>query len=190
MSIYIDRSIAYHEGGHAAMFWHYGIPLEYVSIKSDPVHFRAGVTKTPRRSHITSREALENEMRVSAAGNAAAWHILGRPVPIPQYLTRDFALALADLQANPDSPIHNDVRDFVDMGRARDEEFLNAGLDETGSASWVPVWLDAEEMIRGSLWPAVQAVADALLTAPSLHIDGEQAAELMYAADGRPTHHE
>jgi hypothetical protein len=182
MTIYVDRSIAYHEGGHAAMLWHYGIPLEYVSIKPDPVHFRAGVTVTPPRPDISGREPLENEMRASAAGNAATWHILGRPVPSPQYLTRDFDLAVADLQANPDSPIHNDVRDFADMGRARDEEFRNAGLDETGSASWVPVWLDAEEMIRGSLWPAVQAVADALLTAPSLRLDGEQAAKLMYAA--------
>jgi hypothetical protein len=76
-----------------------------------------------------------------------------------------------------------DVRDFADMGRARDAEFRNAGLDEIGSASWVPVWLDAEEMIRGSLWPAVQAVADALLTGTNIEASDGRFNDFMLESD-------
>jgi hypothetical protein len=42
--IYIDPATAYHEGGHAAMFWHYGIPLGHVSIEPDLTHGYGGVT--------------------------------------------------------------------------------------------------------------------------------------------------
>jgi hypothetical protein len=51
MIIYIDSTDAYHEGGHAAIFWQYGISLDQVSIDPDLVHGYGGVT-VPRFSSI------------------------------------------------------------------------------------------------------------------------------------------
>jgi len=93
-------------------------------------------------------------MRIAAAGDAAKWHHRRRPVPGAEYLIRQFGAAVADLQANPDSPIHSDLRNFARAALARDEEYCEAGLDlETGPASWVSVWLQAEEMIRAGCGP-------------------------------------
>jgi len=182
--INIDPADAYHEGGHAAMFWHYGIALDYVSIEPDLDHGYGGVTVPLPRPDLSGQTELENEMRISAAGKAAKWCIRRRPLPEVDYLISNFNAAAADLQANPDSPIHNDWRNFARAALARDEEFREAGLDlDAGPASWVPVWLEAEEMIRGMLWPAVNAVADALIATTQPHqIDGETAAALMSAA--------
>jgi hypothetical protein len=106
MMIQIDPGDAYHEGGHAAMFWHYGITLDHVSIEPDLVHNYGGVTVPLPRPDISGRIELENEMRISAAGDAAyrhAWHL---PVPDVEYLIGQFDAAVGDLQAIPDSPIH------------------------------------------------------------------------------------
>lgn len=182
--IYIDGADAYHEGGHSAMFWHYGIPLEYVSIEPDLVHGYGGVTIPAPRPEISGRTNLENEMRIAAAGDAAKRHIRGRRAPSEEYLISDFKEVLTDLEQHPSSDIHSDLRNFVRVARARDDEFREAGLDlETGPASWIPVWLEAGDIIRNTLWAAVKAVAEALIASSQPHrIDGGQAAELMAAA--------
>jgi hypothetical protein len=182
--IYIDPVDAYHEGGHAAMFWYYRIPLDYVSIEPDLAHGYGGVTVPFPRPDIKGRTELENEMRISAAGDAAKRHICHLQVPDAEYLISQFEITLADLQDNPNPLIHSDERNFVCAALARDEESCRAGVDlETGPASWVPIWLEAGDMIRGSLWPAVNAVADALIASTQPHrIDGDKAAALMTAA--------
>ena len=55
MIIYIDPATAYHEGGHAAMFWHYGIPLGHVSIEPDLTHGYGGVTVPLPRPDISPK---------------------------------------------------------------------------------------------------------------------------------------
>jgi hypothetical protein len=176
----------YHEGGHAAMYWHYGIPLDYVSVEPDLEHGYGGITKPLPRPAISGRTELEAEMRISAAGDAAERHIQRPRPPVleAKYLISQFNAAVADLQANPNSSIHSDWRNFACTALARDEENRKTGLDrETGPASWVPVWLEAGEMIRDSLWPAVEAIADALIVCTQPHvIGGERAAALMTAA--------
>lgn len=182
--IYIDAADAYHEGGHSAMFWHYGIALEYVSIEPDLVHGYGGVTIPVRRPDISGRVELENDMRIAAAGAAAKRKIRGQPSPSTEYLISQFEATVVSLQANPNSAVHSDLRNFVRVALARDEEFREAGLDqEIGSTSWVAVWLEAGDMIRDTLWPAVNAVAEALIASSQPHcIDGEQAAALMTVA--------
>jgi hypothetical protein len=184
MIIYIDSADAYHEGGHAAMFWHYSIPLDYVSVEPDLVHGYGGVTVPLPRSDITGRSDLENEMRISAAGDAATCHIHHLLTPDAESLIRRFDAAVADLQADPYSRTHTDLRNFARAALARDDEFRQTDLDmQTGPSSWVEVWLEAEVMIRGKLWPAVVAVAEALIASTQPHcLDGEQAAVLMAAA--------
>lgn len=184
MIIHLDAADAYHEGGHAAMFWHYGITLEYVSFEPDLINGYGGATGTLPRTEISGQTAHENEMRCAAAGEAAAQHARGRPIPDVQDLIRRFENARAELQANPDSSRHGDRLTFVRMALGRDEEFRLAGLDsETGPASWVSVWLEAENLVRGILWPAVTAVAQALIDSPDpRRISGEHAVTLMIAA--------
>jgi hypothetical protein len=182
--IYLDAADAYHEGGHAAMFWHYGISLEYVSFEPDLINGYGGVTVTAPRAEISGRTALENEMRIAAAGDAAKAHIRHRPNPNAQDLMGRFDATVAEFQADPNPLQQGDLQTFVHMALARDDEFRLAGLDlKTGPSSWVSVWLEAEEMVRGNLWPAVTAVAEALIASSDpRRIRGDEAAALMAAA--------
>jgi hypothetical protein len=183
MIIHIDEADAYHEGGHAAMFWHYGIALEYVSIEPDLDRGYGGLTVPLPRPHIVGRVDLENEMRISAAGDAAESHIRRRSASSAEYLISKFELAVADIISNPDSVITNDTRNFVVAARARDDELREAGQDgDTGPANWVPIWLEAESMIRGTLWAAVTEVAKVLARSSPHRIDGDTAAAVMTAA--------
>ena len=63
------------------MFWHYGIPLDHLSIEPDLTHSYGGVTVPFFRPNISGRRGLENEMRIAAAADAGRWHRRRHPVP-------------------------------------------------------------------------------------------------------------
>ena len=43
LPIPVTGDMVYHEAGHTAMFTHYNIPIEYVSVRPDPVNHYAGM---------------------------------------------------------------------------------------------------------------------------------------------------
>jgi hypothetical protein len=198
MLIRLDPADAYHEGGHAAMFWHYHIPLEYVSFEADLTHGYGGVTVPMPWPAPTGQVGWENEMRIAAAGCAAKRHIMRQQVPRAAELITGFEHWVAEVDKNPNPTTHHDMRNFVIAARARDEAIRDVGSGlETGPASWVPIWRDAELLIRGNepivrrgepvtggkLWSAAEAVANWLIAAADPRVlNGEEAAALMSAA--------
>jgi hypothetical protein len=161
---YVNEGIpCYHEAGHAVAFWHYGIEIQYVTMRppADSMHW--GQTVTVPRGEITGVAELENEMKCAAAGDIAQKRVfVTHRVPTDYELTRRFEVAAAMVTANPDLPDEDD-RAFAKMGLARDEEIRETGADGvTGPAGWLRVWREAENMIRVELWPAVHAVAEEL----------------------------
>ena len=102
-------------------------------------------------------------MQVAAAGEIAQnWRL-----PIPEELTDNSLLRRfahdERVVADSEFPRFNDRLIFAWWGHTRDEVIRNAALNETsGPAAWLPVFRNAEQLIRGNLWPAVEAVAEEL----------------------------
>ena len=150
----------YHEAGHAVAYWHHGIEIEYVTMNpSDPGHW--GETRTVPHD-VTGLGQIEAEMQCAVAGEVAEYTLC----PPRQELTDDFLIRCfkrdADKAADPDVPA-SDGLNFARMGLARDNEVSRTASGiAIGPANWLPVFRQAERLIRVELWPAVQAVADEL----------------------------
>jgi hypothetical protein len=153
----------YHEAGHAVMLWHYGIPFEYVTMRPPVGSSHRGQTVMGDRPEIGGPADLEIEMQVAAAGEIAATRVFTtKKVPTDDELIRAFARAAAQVTDNPDHSIEDQLI-FAKTGLARDEEIHNAApRAPVGPANWLPIWRQAEDLIRTELWPAVHAVAEEL----------------------------
>jgi hypothetical protein len=164
MIVDIGQEDVYHEAGHTAMFCYYKIPIQYVSVRPDLVNGYAGMVVPAVNEPTEGRLSLEDWMRCAAAGDAAKRHILRRGIPEATDLITAFTIAATDIAENPNNPRHSDMRNFAYLGRQRDQEIRQTDASQTGSEGWEPIWLEAEELIRGELWSAVQAVAERLWT--------------------------
>lgn len=170
MIVPIQETSVYHEAGHAAMFAHFGITIDYVSIRPDLVNGYGGVVKTAVEPPQSGKLVLEDWMRSSAAGRLASDHRLRLNVPsvkqptfaVPDVakLISEFEEVAVDLAANPDRPGHDDLRNFVGLGLLRDVEVEDS--QQIGPRAWVQTWLEADQLVRGELWPAVRAVFESL----------------------------
>ncbi len=151
----------YHEAGHAVMAWHHGIEILNVTI-TPADGGQTGQTVTAD-DDVTGLAQTEARMQVAAAGEIAEnWRY-----PVPEELTDDSLLRRfahdERVVADSDFPRFNDRMIFAWWGRIRDEAIRNTAPDEaTSSASWLPIFREAEQLIRGELWPAVEAVAEEL----------------------------
>ena len=152
----------YHEAGHAVMAWHHGIKILYVTMTPADDHAHTGLTATAD-DDATGLPEAKARMQVAAAGDMAAnWRL-----PVPEELTdgsllRRFAHD-ERVVADSDFARFNDRLIFAWWGRARDAMIRNATPAEaSGPASWLPLFRDAEQLVRGDLWPAVEAVAEEL----------------------------
>lgn len=152
----------YHEAGHAVMACHHRIKVLYVTMTPADDCVDTGLTATVN-DDVTGLPEAEARMQVAAAGDIAA----NRRLPVREELTDDslqrrFAhdeRVIADF----DFPRFNDRLIFAWWGRARDEMIRNATPAEaSGPTSWLPIFRDAEQLVRGNLWPAVAAVAEEL----------------------------
>jgi hypothetical protein len=152
----------YHEAGHAVMAWYHGIKILYVTMAPAGDHTHTGLTATAD-DDVTALPQAQARMQVAAAGDIAAnWRL-----PVPEELTDDSLLRRfahdERVVADSDFPRFNDRLIFAWWGRVRDEMIRNATPAEAdGPASWLPIFRDAEQLIRSDLWPAVAAVAEAL----------------------------
>jgi hypothetical protein len=195
MIVGIGEEDVYHEAGHAAMFCYYNIPIQYVSVRPDLANGYAGMVVVAADEPSNGRAELEDWMRCAAAGDAARSHILRRDIPETDDLIAVFIRALTDITENPDRRGHSDMRNFTRLGHRRDRELSQADASQAGPAGWAPIWLDAETLVRGDLWPAVQAVAERLWEmvvandgkdlADLPDLDGEEAAAIVSEAMSR-----
>jgi hypothetical protein len=167
MHVHVLELDIYHEAGHAAVFRHYRIPIASVIFTPDLERGYGGHVLTACHPPTTGRTALENWMRASAAGQAAAdyRHRLINPrltqAPEATTLIEEFERFARDIADRPDSPQQHDVRNFVLLALARDSEIRESGSDaQTGPSAWAVVWLDAVELVRSDdVWPVVKTVA-------------------------------
>jgi hypothetical protein len=191
LSIPIQESDCYHEAGHAAVFAYYGIPLKYVRIRPDLVAGYGGSVEVAVEPPTSGLDELQNWMRASAAGEVAASAKAGAKVPTAEKLIAKIMQGVKSLIDYPESAIHNDMRSFATFGLYRD------GATEPEQAKpegWIPVWLECEELVRGKLWAAVEAVAGHLwgLAIANIGKDiamipdvpGDEAASMVRAAIG------
>jgi hypothetical protein len=152
----------YHEAGHAVMAWHYGLEILYVTMTPPHDNAQAGLTATAE-DDVVGVVQTEVRMQVAAAGEIAQnWRL-----PNPEELTDDSLLRRfardERVVGGSDFPRFDDRLIFAWWGRARDEVIGNAASGEAvGPAGWLPVFRNAEQLIRGDLWPAVEAVAEDL----------------------------
>ena len=131
------------------------------------------------RDDISGPDGWKFEMLAAAAGQLA---------PTIQTMSdADLLRRFAWAEADPDDRrVAKDIHIFVGAAEARDAKLLAADpATVTGRESWLPVWREAQQMIRVDMRPAVAAVADALLASCSL--DYEQVAALASQAMKGPT---
>lgn len=179
MRIQVRESTIYHEAGHAAAFWHYHIPIQYVSLRPDFTKGYGGMVVTAESPPTAGQTELRNWMHASAAGQIAEANCQGRPrLTYDDLLTR-FRRAAADIANAPDPPRHDDMRNYAGLGILRDRqaEKETDKPPETGPATWITVWLEAEQLVRDQLWPAIKAIAGRLLATVNAHV-GQDVATL------------
>jgi hypothetical protein len=156
----------YHEAGHAVMAWHQGIRILRVTMTPPDENAHVGLTETAEDETIGPAQAAAR-MQVAAAGEIAEnWRLqYWKPDPEEQSdasLLRRFEHD-ESVVAESNFPRYDDRLIFAWWGHQRDELTDDiANSDASGPASWLPVFREAELLIRGDLWPAVQAVADEL----------------------------
>src|SRR5690348_11162087 len=107
------------------------------------------------------KEELEKWMRCAAAGRAAERHGYGRQPQDDPILIDIFERTVVYLAENPDPTFHDDMLNFVRLALLRDNE---VAPEQANPSNWITIWREAEELIRGQLWPAVQAVFERLLS--------------------------
>jgi hypothetical protein len=177
MIVSIGEEDVYHEAGHAAMFCYYNIPIQYVSVRPDLSNGYAGMVVLAADEPTGGRAELENWMRCAAAGDAAKRYILRSSIPEAGDLIAVFRRAVEDITENPERPGHSDMRNLARLGLRRDQELSQALGGQNGPTAWAPIWVEAERLIRGELWPAVQAV-ERRLWAMVVANDGKDLADL------------
>jgi hypothetical protein len=177
MIVSIGQEDVYHEAGHAAMFCYYNIPIQYVSVRPDLVNGYAGMVVLAADEPTGGRAELENWMCCAAAGDAAKRYTLRSGMPEASGLIAVFSRATEDITENPACQSHSDMRNFARLGLRRDQELPQADAGQAGPTAWASIWLDAERLITGELWPAVQAV-ERRLWAMVVANDGKDLADL------------
>lgn len=189
LPIPITGDTIYHEAGHTAMFVYYDIPIQHVSIRPDFANRYGGMVVLAQDPPQSGKEALENWMRCSAAGDAAKIRGYNLPTVGDKELIENLERAKAIVSDDPDNPGHNDMQNFATLGLKRDRE---AGVEQAGPLGWIPILRDAERLINGEIWPAVEAVFQRLwaIAEESVgrpveempNLDGEEAAAIVRAA--------
>jgi hypothetical protein len=194
MQIAVSELGIYHEAGHAAVFRHYGIPIQSVITTPDLEHRYGGMVIPACEPPVTGRVALENWMRALAAGQAAADHRYWLMYPCmphepePEVLMAEFESAARQIADHPNPPRQDDVLNFASLGINRDREIRDCDSDSrTGPVTWVAVWLEAIELVRSDeIWRVVQVVARDLM-ADLRDLTGEEYEALAAkAAGGQP----
>ena len=152
--------VCYHEAGHAVACWHYGVELHYVCVRhvADGAHL--GETKTIDRASVTGGAELEAEMNCDAAGDIAQKRLFPtQRVPTDRELLAAWEVFPARLSNEPELAVE-DTAGFLRNAQVRDEEIRKMGTGApTGPTEWLRIWRAAEHLLRGELWPAVEAVA-------------------------------
>jgi hypothetical protein len=189
MTIPITGEKVWHEAGHTVMFTCYGIPIQYVSVRPDLANSYAGMVVPAVNEPESGKEELEKWMRCAAAGEAAERYGYGRGMRSDAKLREIFELTIDFLAENSDPSFHHDLLNFVNLASVRDEE---VEPDLAGPSGWVAIWQEAEELIRGQLWPAVEAVFQKLWSIVEANngkppeempnLDGGEAVEIVRAA--------
>lgn len=153
----------YHEAGHAVAFWHYGVRLCHVTMNPPPDSGHWGQTVTATRLKPVGLAQIEADMQCAAAGDIAQNRLVWpREELTEERLIRIFRRDAERVAEDPDFLV-NDGLIFAKGGLARDDEIRNTNPGGAiGPESWLPVFREAERLIRGELWPAVQAVAEEL----------------------------
>jgi hypothetical protein len=179
----------FHEAGHTAMFAHYEIPIQSVSIRPDLAQGYGGMVRPAIEEPGAGKEKLKEWMRCAAAGQAAERRGYGRQPQDDPILIDIFERTINYLAENPNPNFHDDMLNFVRLARTRDKEMAP---EQAGPSNWIEVWREAEELIRGELWPAVEAVFKKLLSIAEANngkpieempdLDGEEAAEIVRTA--------
>lgn len=148
---------AYHESGHAVAFWYHGVRFRYVTLEPR-IPGNAGHVYGVRLREAGDPTGLATQMRFAAAGEIAYGRISrSSHVSSDRELLSRFRRAAAE----PEDPFLTvDEREFARAGLRRDAMLTASYPDQiAGPASWLSIWRDTEELIRGTLWPAVYAVA-------------------------------
>jgi hypothetical protein len=166
-----ERGYCHHEAGHAVMAWHYGIRIQYIDMTPSPETGHGGQTA------LDDIEDLDIEMRVAAAGEIAQGKINSLAVDTDNQLATKFVRAALALEGKQFHWVSEDDLRFAKAALAKDADHL----DTAGPAGAVRVWREAEALIRGKLWPAVEAVADELMRNTG-KVGNDQVAELAAAA--------
>jgi len=189
MATPIIGNMIFHEAGHTAMFTYYKIPIQSVSVRPDLAQGYGGMVLPAINEPEAGKEELEKWMRCAAAGQAAERRGYGRQPQDDPILKDIFERTIDFLAKNPNPTFHDDMLNFVRLALARDKE---VAPEQAGPANWITIWREAEELIRGQLWPAVEAVFKRLLSIAEANIgnpveamsdlDGEEAAVIVRAA--------
>lgn len=189
MGVPIVGTIIFHEAGHAAMFTYYKIPIQSVSIRPELALGYGGMLRPAIDEPDADQEQLEKWMQCAAAGQAAERRGYGRQPQADAWLVDIFTRTVEFLSNNPDSEFHDDMLNFVRLALVRGKEVAQ---EQAGPSNWIAIWRKAEDLIRGDLWPAVEAVHARLLSIAESNmgkligempdLDGDEAAELVYAA--------
>jgi hypothetical protein len=143
----------------------------------------------PVDREITDLAQIEAEMRCAVAGQIAESEFLPtreklRAERTDNSLIRRFKRNAEQATEDPNLPDNDDLI-FAKMGIARDSEIRQNDPDAaTGPASWIPVYREAEQLIRDELWPAVQAVGEEL-SRSTANLRDEDIAALATAALNR-----
>ena len=93
--------------------------------------------------------------------DSCRWLLLNPEELTDELLVRRFT-RYAEAAEDPNSR-PSDWLNFARWGVLRDEEIGKTGSDAvTGPVGWLPIYREAERLIRFVLWPAVKAVGDKL----------------------------
>lgn len=141
---------AYHEAAHAVAYWWIGRPFRYVTIRS---RFHIGNVVPYYRQIDKIDRAV-----IAAAGPIAEYHYvkdLSDRFPKAGNLGSDDNVLASISEAVEIRELGDDMPDdAADFGTLISQN------------SWLVLWHYAKDHITGDLWPAVDAVAQALLASP------------------------
>lgn len=155
-------SSCYHEAGHCAAFWHFGIDIDYVTMRPPPASGHRGHTMLVNRDFVTG-PVLDGYMQCAAAGDIAYRVWAKQNMPTDDQLRIEYERAREWAIANEDGIAPDDLTILALAGVTRDDELLESDPSALiGPERWLPIRRETEELIRSELWPAVAAIADEL----------------------------
>jgi len=117
---------------------------------------------------VNGLDQIDAEMRCAVARVIAESKLLApREKLTDDLLIRHFKRGAEKIDTDPDLPVEDclteDYLAFAKWGLERDAEIRKTQPDAVvGPASWLPIFRETEQLIRGELWPAVQAVGEKL----------------------------